>query len=516
MVGAVVAFSVFSMRATVLASWGHRDNPDIYKGDVAVRDYGEVPRELLVYTQTSGDIPVLVKEIEKAAAQLDDPKSIPIVIDSSDGFTWPWAWYLRDSKFKNVTYTSIEPGYTPPPGAIIFASTAGATNLQQLGESYNEGIPYHHRRWFPEEYRGVDGAYSTQDFFGDLFTPSVLFDNWMNYWVTREPPAEIGQVDGVAFFPREFDVSPPPVQETVRQEGTHLIVGRHGWRARANSALPRTSSIDGDGNLWVADTNNHRISKYDSAGKYVSGLAGFGSDVSMKEPWSLTIADDGTIFVADTWNHKVVKFDADGNKVAEWGVGGQTDSDGDGQVEDDDPFKLYAPREIALAPDGNVLITDTGNNRVVEYTADGEFVRQFGKKGTSGAPTDFSEPVGLVVADNGDIYVGDFWNKRIVVLGNDLSLKREIAVDEWGSQAVTERGYMTLLDDGRLLVTDPTNARIITYGADGTRLGTFDVPKLAEATTARPIGISSDGTDVLISDSSGNVIRRMPLSEVAK
>ena len=76
-------------------------------------------------------------------------------------------------------------------------------------------------------------------------------------------------MDGVAFFPREFDVSPPPVQETVRQEGTHLIVGRTGGRQGELSA-PADVVIDGDGNLWVADTNNHRISKYDSAGKYVS------------------------------------------------------------------------------------------------------------------------------------------------------------------------------------------------------------------------------------------------------
>ena len=158
MVGAVVAFSVFSMRATVLASWEHRDNPDIYKGDVAVRDYGEVPRELLVYAHTSGDIPAPVKEIEKAAAQLDD---LRIVFRSSS--TAPTAsrgrgrGIPRDSKFKNVTYTSIDSEIHAAAGGDHLRQHCGA--LRTCSSSVNPTTRAFRitRRWFPEEYRGVDG-----------------------------------------------------------------------------------------------------------------------------------------------------------------------------------------------------------------------------------------------------------------------------------------------------------------------------------------------------------------------
>ncbi len=506
MVGFVAAMTVFTMRATVLASWGHPNN--IYTGEVATRDYGEVPIELLVYTQTSGDIPVLVKEIEKAARESGQGENIPIVIDSADGFTWPWAWYLRDSKFKNVTYTTIDAPYTPPAGAIVFATRDAATQVQ-TGDLYNEGIPYHHRRWFPEEYRGKDGKYTTQDFYSDLFTPSVVIDNWLNYWIRRTPPAELGAVDGVAFFPREFDVSPPPAAETSRTEGTQLIIGGTGTR-QAQLSGPSGTFLDVDGNLWVADTNNNRVQKYDSAGTFALAIGGFGSPTQLNQPWSLVVADDGTIFIADTWNHRIMKFNSAGEELATWGAGGQT------TAEDNDPMKLFGPRDIALSPDGNVLITDTGNNRVIEYTANGEFVRQYGKKGSSGAPDELSEPVGILVADNGDVYIGDFWNKRILILDNQLVFKSEIAVEEWGSQQVTERAYMVLLDDGRLLVTDPTNGKILTIGAAGSRLGSYDVGTESGATGVRPIGISTDGTNVLVADSIGNVIRRIPLSEVSK
>jgi sugar lactone lactonase YvrE len=378
------------------------------------------------------------------------------------------------------------------------------------GDAYNEPIPYHHRRWFPEEYRGKDGKYTTQDFFSDLITPSVVFDNWLDFWVRRTPPAAIGEVDGVAFFPKGFEsIKPPPPAEIARTEGNQLIVGGTGTR-QGQLTGPSGTFLDNDGNLWVADTNNNRVQKYDSNGGFLLTLGGFGSATSLKEPWSVVVRDDGKVFVADTWNHKLIRFDAEGKVEKEWGVGGQT-SDAD-----TDPFKLYAPRDITLSPDGNILIADTGNNRIVEYTDDGEFVRQFGKKGTSGAADELSEPVGIRVASNGDMYIGDFWNKRVVVLDKDLALKRTIPVDEWGSQAVTERAYMALLDDGRLLVTDPTNGKIITFADDGSRSGTYDVPKDGVAATARPIGISSDGTNVLVADSVGNVIRRIPLGEVAK
>ena len=137
---------------------------------MAKRDHGDVPIELLVYTQTSGDIPVLQEQIDKAARESGLGKKLPIVVDSVDGYTWPWAWYLRD--YTAVSYATISQGYTPPAGAILLISKQSSTNLS-LGTQYNEGIPYHHRRWFPEEYRGDNGSYSPRDFFSDLVSTSA-------------------------------------------------------------------------------------------------------------------------------------------------------------------------------------------------------------------------------------------------------------------------------------------------------------------------------------------------------
>lgn len=506
LVGAIAAFMVFTLRAGVLASWGHPDNPYVGQpGDVATRDYGEVPTELLVYTQTSGDIPVLFKKLEKYAKETGKGYNQPVVVDSSDGFTWPWAWYLR--RYKSVNYTNVGSGFQPAPGAVMFIANSNSANVK-VGDLYEPAIAYHHRRWFPEAYRDVDGHYSTHDSFRDVVDIDRL-RTWLDFWVRRTLPAnEPGTVDGLAFFPKGAGVIPSePAAPTVRSEGSQIIIGGEG-PSNGQLNAPSDVAIDSAGNIYVADTNNGRINKYDAQGVYQSVAGGFTSpDLTLNQPWSVTVSQDGTVFITDTWNHKIVKLDKDLKKVKEWGSGGQTEAGGD-------PMRLFGPREITITPDGNLLVTDTGNNRIIEYTQEGEFVRQFGSKG-SGA-LQFNEPVGIAVNDAGDMYIADYWNKRIVVLDKDLGAKRTIDVPSWGSQATSDRAYLALLDDGRLLATDPASGQIITFGADGARLGAYDVPKEGRITFARPIGIATDGISVVVAESGGSVVRKMPLAEVAK
>jgi predicted membrane-bound mannosyltransferase/sugar lactone lactonase YvrE len=511
MVAAIAAFGVFTIRATYLSSWGHPDNPYVGNpGDVATRDYGEVPLELLVYTQTSGDIPALRDRIAEYARMSGKGSEQPVVVDSSDGFTWPWAWYLRDFA---VSYATPDANYTPPQGAILLIANSNASNLTGL-QGYGPGIKYHHRRWFQEEYRAhkddTDGKYSTTDFFKDIVSPHQ-WGYWLDFWISRDNVFdEPGTVDGVAFFPLDAgDIDLTPDAPTVRTEGTHLVIGGNGF-LQGQLDAPSDVALDAEGNLYVADTVNDRIQKYDANGNFVAYAGGFNSDVVMQEPWSVAVAPDGTVFVASTWSHTIIKLDKDLKEVKRWGAGGQVTAD------DDDPFKLFGPRDIVVALNGNVLITDTGNERIIEYTADGEFVRQFGKEGTSGEPLEYLEPVSIAVNDAGDIYVGDFGNRRIVVLDAQLNRKAIFDVPGWGAtQNVTDRAYMALLGDGRIIVSDPTGKKITVLSAAGEPVASYDVPVEGNHTFARPIGVATDGTSVYVADSEGSVVRKIPLAEIA-
>jgi hypothetical protein len=88
---------VFTVRASVLSSWGH---PDLLKdaNTLASRDRGDTPVEMLVYVQSSPDIPVVRDAIDKLAVASGKGARLPIVIDSTDDYAWPWAWYLRKTR----------------------------------------------------------------------------------------------------------------------------------------------------------------------------------------------------------------------------------------------------------------------------------------------------------------------------------------------------------------------------------------------------------------------------------
>jgi hypothetical protein len=506
---------IFTIRAGVLSSL---DQADVnaaeasYSPGLSQDDHGALPVELLVYTQTSGDIPILVNKLEQYGRQTGKGVHQPVVVDSVDGFTWPWAWYLRN--YTDVQYATITQGYQPPPGSVLFIASQDAPNLN-LGDGYNAGVQYHHRRWFPENYRGTNGVYSTHDFFGDLFS-GTWWSHTVDYFIRRTPPDTLGTVDGMAFFPKDAKVIPAqPVGPTVRTEGDQLVVGGQG-SAQGQMNQPAGVKTDAQGNIYVADTNNNRITKYDATGKFVASAGGFAQSggATFNQPWSIAVAPDGSVYVADTFNWNIIKLDKDLKQVKSWGEGCTT-------VPNCDEFHLFGPRDIAVTPDGNVLITDTGNERIIEYTADGKFVKMWGTKfdatkgGTPG-PLELQEPVGLAVAPNGDVYVADYWNKRILHFTKDFTpVGTPISVPSWGSNAVTNRAYIALLPDGRLLATDPEHGKILVFAADGTAAGSYALPATAN-TTARPVGITTDGTNVYVSDGAGSVVRKIPLTDIVK
>jgi uncharacterized protein (TIGR03663 family) len=496
-VALVAAVSVFSVRAGVLASFGHADE---HAGLIATEDRGDTPVELLVYTQTSQDIPVLMGEIRRVGRESGLGQGVPIVVDSSDGFTWPWAWYLRD--YTNVVYQSIGAGFSAEPGTIILAGAGNAAHVS-VGGDYAR-IEYVHRHWFQERYRGADGQYSTHDFFSDLFSGAQL-STWWNYWYHRTTPVPPGSINGVAFFPADHTTFPvTPVGPTVWEDGNQLVMGGVG-SADGQLNAPSDVAVDAEGNIYVADTNNNRISKYTPDGEFVAAAGGFGSDIGLNQPWSMAVALDGTVYVADTWNHRVVVLNGDLEEIGGWGFGSEEIGAGT------DPERFYGPREIGITIDGNVLLVDTGNKRVIEFTSDGEVVRVIGDGDLT-----FDEPVGVTPLLDGGMYVADFWNRRVVRLDEEGNLTASIEVPTWGSQAVTDRPYLAVLEDGRLLATDPEHGTIVVFDEDGNELASYEVPAIEGQAQARPVGIAAFGGDVLVVDAAGSVVRKIPLTDIVE
>ena len=86
------------------------------------------------------------------------------------------------------------------------------------------------------------------------------------------------------------------------------------------------------------------------------------------------------------------------------------------------PYTFHRPTDIGWDPQGNIFITDGyTDSRVVKYDKNGRFIKSVGSRGNG--PLQFSTPHGMVVDLQGNVYVADRGNARIVVLDNDLNQK---------------------------------------------------------------------------------------------
>jgi DNA-binding beta-propeller fold protein YncE len=265
----------------------------------------------------------------------------------------------------------------------------------------------------------------------------------------------------------------------------------------------------------VADSNNHRIQKFDASGKWVATIGGFSgannpnpAPGTFNEPSGVAVGPDGSLYVADTWNHRIQKFDATGKFVKAWGQAGQTDPNVSGQQN-----VLWGPRDVAVGQDGRVYVTDAGNKRIVVYSPDGAFVTQFGGAGV--LPGQLDEPVGIKMdPSNGTLVVADTWNQRIQVIAPDGRPMQQWEIKGWLDQSVTDKPYLAVDKNGNVYA-DPTGFRVLVFGLDGAFKLTFGDIGTDEKSFQLPIGVAVDGDgNVYVSDAGLNRVLRFSAADV--
>ena len=110
-------------------------------------------------------------------------------------------------------------------------------------------------------------------------------------------------------------------------------------------------------------------------------------------PWDVACDSTGNVYVADSWNHCIQVFTAEGEYLRQFGKKGS----GNGE--------LNWPSSITIDSDNVVYVTEYWNHRVSVFTCEGKFLTSFGTKGSG--PGQFSHPSGIVVDMNGVVYVSD-------------------------------------------------------------------------------------------------------------
>ena len=157
---------------------------------------GDTPVEMLVYTQTSPDIVTTLRSVEQAALDSGTQTDIPIALDQTSGFTWPWAWYLRG--YSRLSYSAFdsEPIQVVPGASVILIHEKNRSpSADLLSEHYGDGQRIKHRWWFPENYRGLT--------LGKFLSAVVDRKAWrtqMDYFLYRKLSQPLGSEDAYVYI----------------------------------------------------------------------------------------------------------------------------------------------------------------------------------------------------------------------------------------------------------------------------------------------------------------------------
>lgn len=478
---------------------------------------GDVPKDLLVYTQSSPDIPKLRDQIDELATATGLGYDLPIAVDTTDSFSWPWAWYLRD--YKHVSYMDFSTSHLLGNYQVMLVNES---NIGKVNDSLSQSASlrfasptrYPHRWWFDEVYKaalptGPRQIETWKTIVGGIFQHGWL-STWFDYWKTHDPGQASGSVDAFAYFPANFDrakgvLSAQPLEPpkpTVDNSGRPAF-GSIG-PAPGQFFAPTDIETDGTGNLYVIDSSTHRLQKFDAQGNFMAGVdirVDPKNDAEQSQPWGLAVsADGGTIAVADTFGWRVRLFDSNLKPTVTFGQAPDL-SKALGN------YDLYGPRDVAIDNQGNFWVTDTGDARIMVYSPTGTFIRQVGTRG--GAIEQFDEPVGIAISSDGTVFVADMYNKRVVML--DLTGKwiGSFPVSGWGGQDPADKPYLRPLKNGRVAVSLPLSNEVRVYDRSGAVTGSI---KPTEESLSRPYGIveKPDGRLWIVEGGSGRV-RLFPL-----
>jgi uncharacterized protein (TIGR03663 family) len=483
----------------------------------------DYPIEYGVYAHGGDGVKIAMSQIEDISRRTAGEHSLKLAYDSDS--EWPFSWYLRD--YPNAALLPNTPSrdqLNVP--VVILGSASWATVEPILGDKYDK-FTYRLIWWPMEDYKGKNGKSLTlTEVMQTLSNPPMLQAIW-NIWLSRDfklydqLTSEKHTLDS---WPLVHDfrlyvrkdissqmwdqhIGPVPLAQLPvdpylkgkRDIAAVQVIGEPG-NAQGQFAAPHGLAVAPDGSLYVADSNNHRIQKFDASGKFVLEFGIFSgpnnpnpASGTFNEPWGVAVGPDGSVYVADTWNHRIQKFDSSGKFITMWGTPGQTDINGQGGI-------FWGPRGVAVDKNGRVYVTDTGNKRIEVFSSDGEFITQFGGVGVQ--PGQLDEPVGIAVdPTSGNLVVDDTWNQRIQVLTPEGQPVRQWQVTGWLDQSVTNKPYVAVDKDGNVYTTDPTGFRVLVFGPDGTFKATFGDVGTDEKSFQLPVGIAVDDSgNVYVSD----------------
>jgi len=132
---------------------------------------------------------------------------------------------------------------------------------------------------------------------------------------------------------------------------------------------PSGIAFDLEENLLVVDTGNNRVQKFTKQGKFIETIISDNEDNSLNMPWGIAVNHKAEIIVSDWRNNRICLYDSKGKFIKSFGEIAKS--------LEGDMLQLDGPAGLTIDDDGDIYVADRNNNRIVVYDRDGKYVTQF-------------------------------------------------------------------------------------------------------------------------------------------
>ncbi len=284
---------------------------------------------------------------------------------------------------------------------------------------------------------------------------------------------------------------------------------------------PMDVAVDSSGNVYVSDSFNYRIQKFDSEGGFLTkwgetnvlGRPVWGSgNGAFDFPLGIAIDSSGSVFVADNNNKRIQKFTSAGGWLASW----------KSYEANEISYSFVNPSDVAVDSSGNVFVLDSGfwptppEYRIVKLNNEGGFIARWGVDGTDDGQ--IMQPRGIAVDSSGYVYVIDYWqdyygviHHRIQKFDNDGNIE-----DRWDYEDGSANGQFSspqriaVDSSGNIYVADTFNHRIQKFDSDGAWVSTWGSEGTGDGQFSHPQGIAVDSSgNIYVADTGNHRIQKL-------